>query len=305
MRSHNRLLLLSVLAMAGVLVSATVTPRVVSAAQAKGRTRDVYVTITDKAGLPAKDIAITDFTIREDNQAREVLAVAPAKTPMRIALLIDNSQATRPLINELRSGMTGFINAIFKASPESTMSVSTFGDRPTLVQDFTNAAPILARAAQKTFPITGAGAYMTDAVLDAATALRKDPAPRQVIIVFVDESGAEFSNTGRQQVMDALRFSNASLWVLAMQDSATNMTSTEARDRSSVIGEGTAQSGGATLALMNRLALQSKLAELAGALTSQWQITYSRPDQTVPPKKLDIQLARKDLKIQAPRWAGQ
>lgn len=303
MRSHHRLLFLCVLAMAGVLLAATAAPRV--QAQAKGRTRDVYVTITDKSGAPAKDVAITDFTIREDNQAREVLAVGPAKAPMRIALLVDNSQATQPMTNEVRLAVSGFINAIFKASPDSTMSLATFGDRPTPVQDFTNAAPVLVRAAQKMFPMSGSGAYLIDAVLDAATALRKDPGPRQIIVAFVNESGQEFSNSGRQQVLDAVRFANASLWVVALQDTMTNVDSQEARDRSALIGEGTAQSGGTTISLLNRLSLPAKMAELAGILTSQLQVTYGRPEQIIPPRKIDIQLNRKDLKLTAPRWAGQ
>lgn len=305
MRTHDRSLLLSVLALAGALLCSTAAPRAFRAAPEQGKTRDVYVSITDKTGAPAKDVTINDLTIREDGQAREVLAVAPAKTPMRIALLIDNSQATQSSVNEIRSSMSGFINAIFKASPDSSMSLSTFGDRPTLVQDFTNAAPVLVKAAQKTFPMTGAGAYLVDAVFDATKALRKNPAPRQLIVAFVEESGQEFSNSGRQQVLDALRFSNASLWIVTMQSGATNMDSPEARDRSALIDEGSSQSGGTTLSLLNRLALPGKMTELAGIITNQLQITYGRNEQTVPPKKLEVQLTRKDLKILAPRWAGQ
>ena len=273
--------------------------------QATSRTRDVYVNITNKDGLPATGVAISDLTIREDNQDREVLAVAPAKTPMRLALLIDNSQATMSAINEIRLASAGFIDAIFKASPDSTMSLATFGDRPTPVEKFTNAAPILKRAAQKTFHVTGSGAYLLDAILDAAKSLRKDPGPRQMIVAFVDESGTEFSSAGRQQVLDALRFANASLWIVALQAPSINMDTQEARDRSATIDEGTDQTGGATISLLNRLSLPPKMLEMAGLLTSQLKVTYGRPDQTVPPKKIDIQLTRKDLKLQAPHWAPQ
>lgn len=303
MRTHFRSLFLTALAVVGVLLCAPAVPH--AGAQAKGRTRDTYVSVTDKSGAPAKDLAITDFVVREDNQAREVLAVGPAKTPMRIALLVDNSQVTQALTNELRQGVAGFINAIFKASPDSTMSLATFGDRPTPVQPFTNAAPILIGAAQKIFPVTGAGAYLVDAVADAAKSLRKDPAPRQLIVVFVDETGEEFSNSGRAQVLDALRFANASLWVVALQGASTNTNTPEARDRSALIDEGTNQSGGATLSLLNRLSIPPKMLEMARLVTSQFQVTYGRPEQTVPPKKLDVQLTRKDLKLQAPHWAGQ
>jgi hypothetical protein len=305
MRRHHPSISLSVLAIAGALVCSTAAPRARAGEQAGGKTRDVYVTITDKAGAPAKDVAITDLSIKEDNQSREVLAVTPATAPMRIALLIDNSQATASATNEIRIGMSGFIQAISKASPDSTMSLSTFGDRPTMVQEFTSAAPILVRATQKMFPMTGSGAYLIDAVLDAAKALRKEPGPRQVIVAFIDESGEEFSNSSRQQVLEALRFSNASLWIVSLQSAMTNLNSQESRDRSALIDEGTTQSGGTTVSLLNRLSIPPKLLEVAGMLTSQLKITYGRPDQTIPPKKIDIQLNRKDLKIQAPRWAGQ
>jgi len=304
MHSHYRPLPLTVLAIVGALVCAPAAPQV--NAQARGRTRDVYVSVTDKSGAPAKDLAPTDFSIKEDNQSREVLAIASAaKTPMRIALLIDNSQVTQSLPNELRQALTGFINTLLKASPDSTISVATFGDRPTPVLGFTNAAPILVRSISKIFPVSGAGAYLIDAVVDAAKDLRKDPAPRQLIVAFVDESGEEFSNSGRQQALEALRNANASLWVVAMQSTTTNLGSAESRDRSALIDEGVNGSGGATLSLLNRLSLPPKMLELATMLTSQVQVTYGRPEQMVPPKKLEIQLTRKDLRLQAPRWAGQ
>ena len=144
--------------------------------------------------------------------------------------------------------------------------------------------------------MTGAGAYMTDAIFDASRALRRDPAARQAIVVFVDETGEEFSNSGRSQVLEALRFANAQLFVVALQGAAINMNSTEARDRSAIIDEGTSQTGGTTLPLMNRLSLPQKMTELAALLNGQIQITYGRPEQTVPPKKLEIQLITQNIK---------
>lgn len=307
MRTHDRSLSLSVLALAGALLCSTAAPRAFRAAPEppQGKTRNVYVSITDKTGAPAKDVTINDITVREDGQAREVLSVTPAKTPMRIALLIDNSHITQALTSEIRSGMTAFINGIFKASPESTMSIATFGDRPTPVQDFTSSAPVLVKAAQKTFPMRGSGAYLLDAVADASKALSKTPAARQLIVAFVDESGEEFSNSSRQQVIEALRASGASLWVVVLQSTSTNMGTSEARDRAALVGDVSVQSGGTSLAILNRIALTGKLAELAGMITSQFQVTYGRTDQMIPPSKLDVQLTRKDLKILAPHWAGQ
>ena len=153
MRTPHRSLLFALVA--GLLLASASLPSARS--QSNPRTRNVYVTVTDKSGAPAKDLTPADFTIREDNQAREVLEVTQAKAPMRIALLVDNSQATTSVTNESRIAMSGFINTIFKGSPDSTLALWTFGDRPTLIENFTNAAPILVRQAQKLFPMSGSG----------------------------------------------------------------------------------------------------------------------------------------------------
>ena len=157
MRTLHRSLSVSVMAMLGALMLTSAAPnaRTATAQQAKGKTHDVYVTITDKSGAPARDVALTDVTVREDNQAREVLAVAPAKMPMRVTLLIDNSQATQNAVTEIRLGVAGFITTLLKANPDSQLSLWTLGDRPTMVENFTSAAPNLTRAANRIFPMSG------------------------------------------------------------------------------------------------------------------------------------------------------
>src|SRR5262245_4086612 len=47
----------------------------------------MYVTVVNDAGMPVPDLGPSDFVIREDNLAREVLRVAPATDPMQIAVL--------------------------------------------------------------------------------------------------------------------------------------------------------------------------------------------------------------------------
>ena len=39
----------------------------------------------DETGAPVPDLGPSDFVVREDNVAREVLSVAPATEPMQIA----------------------------------------------------------------------------------------------------------------------------------------------------------------------------------------------------------------------------
>jgi len=65
--------------------------------------RSMTVSVVDDAGAPVPDLGLTDFIIREDNMAREILKVAPATEPMHVALLIDTSRAARDNIAHYRT----------------------------------------------------------------------------------------------------------------------------------------------------------------------------------------------------------
>jgi VWFA-related protein len=269
------------------------------------KTRDVFVSFVDKNGAPVENVTVADVTVREDGQAREVLAVAPAKTPLRVALLADNSQVTMGLVTDLRKGLGLFVSTLLTASPDSTISYATFGERPTPVQDFTSSQPVLTKAVERLFHLMGSGAYMMDAIIDAAKVLKKDPIARQAIVVFVNENGDEFSNNNRLQVEEALRASGAALWVVVLQGTPPQPNATESRDRSAVIGDMTTKSGGASVMILNRISLADKMKEVARALTSQYQVTYGRPEALIPPTKIEVETSRKDVRVRAPRWTGQ
>jgi VWFA-related protein len=282
---------------------AAISPRVEAAAQ--GKVRTLYASITDKAGIPATDLTPADITIREDGQSREVVSVKRATTPMAVSLLVDSSQVVQAMTQELRIGMTNFVTTLLKQSPDSTISLATFGDRPTAVRDFTSSAAVLTKDTGRLFPVTGSGAYLMDAILESSKAFKKVESPRKVIVAFVDESGEEFSNSSRSQVFDAAKASGASVWVVVLQGGGPAMETTEGRDRSAVIGDLPRQSGGTTLTILNKQGLPDKMIQLANLLANQFEISYGRPDAMIPPSKLELSIAKKNLSIAAPRWTDK
>lgn len=271
----------------------------------QGKTRVLHASITDKAGVPAADLTAADITVREDGQSREIVSIKKAAAPMTVALLIDNSHVIQSMTQELRIGMTNFVTSLLKQSPDSTISIATFGDRPTPLRDFTSSAAVLTKDTRSMFAVSGAGSYLLDAIIDATKALKKVESPRKMIVAFVDESGEEFSNQNRQQVFDAAKASGASVWIVVLQGSGPATETSEGRDRSAVIGDLPRQSGGATLTIMNKQGLPDKMNHLANLMANQFEITYGRPDALIPPSKLELQIAKKNLTIVAPRWTGQ
>src|SRR5262245_43548232 len=78
--------------------------------------RSLYVSVLNEAGAPVPDLGPSDFIVREDRVAREVLRVAPATDPMQVAVLVDNSQAATAGIPEIRGGLHDFVVAMTTAS---------------------------------------------------------------------------------------------------------------------------------------------------------------------------------------------
>ena len=67
---------------AGALVSG------ISEAHAQPRTRNVYVSVVDKQGLPVTDLQAADFEVKVGGKAQDVVTVQPATVPFRIALIV-------------------------------------------------------------------------------------------------------------------------------------------------------------------------------------------------------------------------
>lgn len=88
-----------------------------------GHSRRVFVSVTDTAGAPILDLADADFEVTDGARKREILSSGLAKSPMRIALLVDTSDGTANAINQIRAGLTAFLEAI--PADAEVMVVST------------------------------------------------------------------------------------------------------------------------------------------------------------------------------------
>ena len=263
----------------------------------------VYVSVVDKkGGPPTTPLAITDFTVREDNVSREVLKVEPATDPMQIAVLVDTSAAVTASISDLRTGTKAFGTAIWARSPDTQIALYSFGERPALETDFSSSAVNFNRRVDRLFGASGSGAYMIDAIIDASNALKKRGATRPVIVVYVDENGPEFSNRRHDKVFEAVSAARASLWIIAKQGFAGSTQTPENRERGMVIGDVTTRTGGRNSTLFDGSAITLRMNEVAAQLLSQYALTYGRPDTLIPPEKLEIKLVNEDLKLAAPRW---
>jgi hypothetical protein len=74
--------------------------------------RRVFVTAVDGSNTPTLDLTAGEFELLENGVSREILRATRVGGPMRIALVVDSSSAVAPLLNNLRAGLTTFLDEL-------------------------------------------------------------------------------------------------------------------------------------------------------------------------------------------------
>ena len=92
-----------------LLILAMLLPASPVLAQATERT--VYASVVDKNDAPVTGLAASEFIVREDDTAREVLRVSTATEPMHIAVLVDTSQAMEEHMLDIRTALRTLLQA--------------------------------------------------------------------------------------------------------------------------------------------------------------------------------------------------
>ena len=272
-----------------------------SPASAQPKTADVYVSVLDAKGDPATGLKAEDFRVREDGAAREVLKAGPATEPLSIALLVDDSQATTPATQMIREAVDTFITAL---SNKAEISIVTFGERPTIVVDYTTDVVKLKEGAKRIFPRAGAGAYLMDAIVDVSRGFKKREAKRPVIVVLMMENDVEFSNRHYDNVLKELQTGGGALHVVALGAPNGSITD-EIRNRDQVVALGTERTGGRRDNVIALTAAAPRLKQVAAELTNQYVVTYGRPETLIPPEKIDVTVSKPGLTARARTRTGQ
>ena len=252
---------------------------------AQGNERVVYVSAWDqKTRAPITGLGTDAFVIREDGAQREVLRVTPATSPMAIAVLVDNSEAARDHIADIRRGLTSFVKAVDGLGPVAIIGVA---DRPTILRDYTTDQKQLEDGIGRVFAMPGSGATLLDAIVEISNGLRKREEDRAALVIVTTEN-REFSTRHYSDVLEALARGGAMMHAMVLNTPAGTSLDDAARNRASVLDRGPRESGGTRTDLLASQAFEVKLQELAAILKSQHRVVYSRPQTLIPPQRTEV-----------------
>jgi VWFA-related protein len=260
------------------------------ALRAQAAQRSMYVSVLDRSGAPVPGLGPSDFIVREDRVAREVLSVESARDPMQIALLVDNSQAAEAFIRDYREALPAFVAAMIDPdSPRNQIALIALAERPTILSDYTSDAAQLQKGIGRVFAMSGSGTYLLDGIIETSRGITRRGSTRPVIVAITSE-GMELSDRQYQQVLEPLKESGAAFHVIVVGSPRNND-----QDRSVVLDQGTRDSGGRYDTILASTALTGKMKEVARELKSQYRVTYARPQTLIPPEQITVAAAKPGL----------
>jgi Ca-activated chloride channel family protein len=268
-----------------------------SVAWAQAEERSVYASVLDRVGTPVTTLTATDFMVREDGIEREVLRVSPATDPLRIAVLVDTSQAIRPHLNDVRSSLRQFVADMHG---KHEIALYEFGERPQLLVDYTIERARLEAGIGRVFARPGSGAHLLDAIIDVSRDVRKREGARTAIVVITAE-GPEFSDRYYRTVLDELLETDSALHALVLSRRRASPLNHAARERELTLAEGARMTGGRRDYLLTSMALTARLRELGTELDNEYRVVYARPATLIAPEEIDVDVTRPGLMVRAPQ----
>jgi hypothetical protein len=269
---------------------------------AQANERVLYVSAWDeKTRAPITGLGTDAFAVREDGARREVLRVTPASSPMAVAILVDNSQAARDHIADIRRALGTFVKTLDGVGPIAIVGVA---DRPTILRDYTTNQKQLEDGVNKIFAMPDSGATLLDAIVEISRGLQKREEDRAALVVLTTEN-VEFSTRHYNDVLEGLAKGGAMLHAVVLTTPDGTSLDEAARNRAFVLDRGPRDSGGTRVDVLASQAFEAKLTELAAILKSQHRVVYARPQTLIPPQKIEVASAKTGVEASGGQARGQ
>jgi hypothetical protein len=211
---------------------------------------------------------------------------------MQIAVLVDNSQAARDIIADLRKALQEFVTAMTtgSANGKNELAIVALADRPTILTDYTSDRARLLKGVDRIFAMPDSGTLLLQGIIDVCKGFKTREAKRPVIVAVTTE-GPELSDRYHDLVLEPLSASGAAFHAIVVGPPASGTSDAE-RDRGVVLDRGTRETGGRRDNVITSMSLASKLKEVAAELTHQYKVTYAHPQSLIPPERVTVAAAK-------------
>lgn len=238
----------------------------------------IPVSVTDTEGSAVASLKLADFVLKIDGKDAEIGDVSRSETPVRLALLFDNSSSVTIAREFEKKAAIKFFKKVIRPEKDlvALFSVATY---TRLEHPFTKNVSQL-NAAIEAFPMPEGATALLDGIIKAAEYL-KEAEGRRVIVIMSDGVDT-ISDSTFEQALRAAQLNNCQIYVVKTTDfenfkrtgqrgGNANIRSLEAERR---MQEFTSQTGGAVYSPLDERELDRAFSQISAELSQQYILSY-------------------------------
>jgi len=259
--------------------------------------RTVYVNAVDGSGAPVLNLTAEDFQVLEDGVKRPVTFAALGSAPMRIVLMVDSSTAMSKMINQLKTALTAFADAL--PETEEVAFISSGGQIRVRTQPEAGRDKLRAEIAR--FASEGGANAFYDTLLEADKRFMK-PAPRQwpaFVVVTTDngEANREINVDEYNSFMNDFLARGGTAHAVILSGKTNGLVS-------DILANLVDNTGGMRTTILTDTSLPQRLADIANRLADDHQkmmrrysVTYAGDPKIVQPK-INVAVSRDGVELE-------
>ena len=246
----------------------------------------IPVSVTDAGGRFVTDLRLDDFQLEIDGKTAEISEILRSQSPVRLALLFDNSSSVLTAREFEQKAAIRFFRQVIRPEKDQAalFSISTVAR---LEQPLTSNVSQLIQSIQFFPPPEGATALL-DGIINAADYLRNVEGRRVIVVVSDGEDTYSDLDTTLEKTIQAVQRANCQVYVVKTTDfenfkqtgyrgGNANIRSLTAERRMQEI---TNQTGGTVYSPVDERELDAAFTRISAELSDQYILSYYPESET-------------------------
>jgi Ca-activated chloride channel family protein len=242
----------------------------------------IPVSVLDSNGRSVSNLRLSDFELKIDGKVVPIDELSRSETPIRLAMLFDNSSSVRVAREFEKEAAIKFFRRVIRPEKDlgALFSVSTTTE---LAQPFTRDISSLTRAIEM-FPMPEGATALLEGIIQASEYLG-EVRGRRVIIIVSDGDDTK-SDVNLEDTVRALQVANCQVYVVKTTDfenfkrtgsrrGSANLRQLQAETRMNEIA---GQTGGAVYSPIDERELDDAFRQITAELSQQYILSYYPDD---------------------------
>jgi len=269
----------------GVRIEPTPTPASDDLIKVSSALVPIPVSVVDGNGRPVTNLKLGDFVLTVDGKPEELADFARSETPIRLAMLFDNSSSVMIARDFEREAAVRFFRRVIR--PEKDMAaLFSVADYTRREQPLTKDVGLLTQAIEF-FPEPRGATALLDGIIEVAEYLGSAKGRRVVVIVSDGEDTYSNDRTTLEGVIRTLQERNCQVYVMKTSD-FENYKRTGSRAGNANIRELTAErrmleiaraTGGAVYSPIDENEMNDAYKQISAELSQQYILSYYPDDE--------------------------